>query len=155
MYITQIKPLENGDYGCALKLTNTIKNNASYNQNNQKICSEPMCERGYNVAFNVCRTNQTRGKRWLIKCTKTPSSTSSYVSYNQKTLKFARSFKVVFLAYHKNQILEKWGLLKCTTSPPSTSNNASKKKNWNLLEIFAQKVLWFFICKTCSWFADE
>ena len=84
MYITQIKHLEKGDHESASKLLHLISNNAIYNQNNHKICSEPLCERGYDVVFHVYHTNHTLAKQGLRKCTKTPPSTSNNASFNKK-----------------------------------------------------------------------
>ena len=68
--ITQIKPLENGDYESVLKRSPSTSNNASYKQKNPEIWSEPLSERGNEDGFYVYHTNQTLGKRGLRKCTK-------------------------------------------------------------------------------------
>ena len=58
MYITQIKPLENGDYESVPKRPPSTSNNASYKQKKSENCSEPLSERGYAVVFHLYHKNQ-------------------------------------------------------------------------------------------------
>ena len=58
MCITQIKPLENRDYDSVLKNPPSTSNNASYIKKSE-VCSEPLSKRGYEDVFHVYHTNQT------------------------------------------------------------------------------------------------
>ena len=110
MYITHIKPLENGDYESVLKRPPSTSNNVCYKLKNQKICSGPHNKRGYVVVFHVYHTNQTLGKRGLWKCTKTPPSTSNNACYKAKIPKICsepqskRGYVVVFHVIYITQI---------------------------------------------------
>ena len=49
MSITQIKPLETGNYESVPKRPVSTSNNASYKPKKPYICSVPLSERGYDI----------------------------------------------------------------------------------------------------------
>ena len=72
MYITQIKPLENGDYESVPSAPLQPQIIQAKSQKKHEISSDLLSERGYEVVLHVYHTNQTLGKQGLRKSIKTP-----------------------------------------------------------------------------------
>ena len=65
MYITQIKPLESGDYESVSKRTLQHQIMRVTIKKKNERSSEPLSKKSYDVVFHVYHINQTLGKRGL------------------------------------------------------------------------------------------